>query len=198
MPLFVGIAGPSGAGKTTLAQHLLDRLPGEAALFALDWYYNDLAAVPLEERGTTNFDHPEAIDWERFFDDFMLLESGEAAQAPVYDFSQHARLPETRTIAPLPVVIVEGLHVLWQPALRAMLNFRIYVDAQQTTCLKRRVERDTAERGRSSAEVVRQYRAYTNPMFLQFVAPSKDFAELIINGEEDFAHEADKLAQRLM
>lgn len=198
MPLFVGIAGPSGAGKTTLAQHLLDRLPGDATLFALDWYYNDLSDLDEEARASTNFDHPEALDWERFFDDFMLLESGAPAEAPVYDFTRHSRTRDTRTIEPRPVVIVEGLHVLWQPALRAMLNFRIYVEAQQTVCLKRRIQRDTTERGRSSAEVIRQYKAHTNPMFLQFVAPSKDFAELVINGEQDFKHEADRLAQRLM
>ena len=197
MPLFVGIGGPSGAGKTTLAACIAARLPGQVARLPLDSYYVDLGDMPPEERAAYNFDHPDAIDWERFFEDFMMLEGGSAIDAPRYDFSLHARLNGGCRVEPLPIVLVEGLHVLWQPALRAMLNFRIYVRASQSVCLKRRIERDTAERGRQPGEVIRQYKQHTNPMFLEFVEPSIGAADLIIDGEQDFAAEVEKLAQRL-
>ncbi len=198
MPLFVGIAGPSGAGKSTLARLLMDRLPQDASLFSLDWYYNDESRRSVEERAAINFDHPEALDWERFFDDFMLLESGARAEAPVYDFSKHLRLPETQPIEPRAVVIVEGLHVLWQPALRAMLNFKVYIKTSQSVCLKRRIDRDTTDRGRSAGEVIRQYKTHTNPMFLEFIEPSMAYADLVIEGETDFQAEAERLSRQLM
>ncbi len=198
MPLFAGIAGPSGAGKSTLARLLQERMPGQVSIVALDWYYLSLCHLPPDEREATNFDHPDAIDWERFFDDFMALESGKSVEAPVYDFCTHARRAEVRRVEALPVVLIEGLHALWQPALRAMLNFRIYIEASQSVCLKRRIERDTAERGRKASAVIRQFKTHTSPMFVEFIAPTRNFADIVLNGELDFSAEVESLSRRLM
>lgn len=197
MPLFVGIGGPSGAGKTTLARALLERLPEHAAVIPLDWYYADLAHQGIEERRARNFDHPDALDWERFFEDFMQLEGGSPVNAPQYDFALHTRAPHTLSVEPRPVVLIEGLHTLWQPALRAMLNFKIYVDAPQTTCLKRRIDRDTRDRGRSPGEVIKQFKQHTNPMFLEFVQPTKAHADVVLSGEDDLHAAADRIAAQL-
>jgi uridine kinase len=197
VPLFVGIGGPSGAGKTTLAQALLEQLPAHAALMPLDWYYVDLGHEPEEQRRQRNFDHPEALDWERFFDDFMQLESGCTVEAPQYDFARHTRAAHTLPVEPRPVILIEGLHTLWQPALRSMLNFKIYVDASQSVCLKRRIERDTRDRGRTAGDVIAQYKQHTNPMFLEFVHPTRAHADLVVSGEEDIVQAAVRIATRL-
>lgn len=177
---------------------LRHRLPGQVAIVALDWYYTSLDDLPLEERAATNFDHPNAIDWERFFEDFMELDAGRSMNAPVYDFATHTRRREVLRVEALPIVLIEGLHVLWQPALQAMLNFRIYIDASQSICLKRRIERDTTERGRKAVEVIQQFKTQTSPMFMDFVAPSRELADIVLDGESDFTAEVERLAQRLL
>jgi uridine kinase len=197
MPLFVGIGGPSGAGKTTLARALVDLLPQHAAILPLDWYYVDLAGVGVDQRRERNFDHPDALDWERFFDDFMQLESGSLVHAPQYDFALHTRAPHTAQVEPRPVILIEGLHSLWQPALRSMLNYKIYVDASQSICLKRRIDRDTHERGRSAGDVIKQFKQHTNPMFLEFVQPTKGYADVVVSGEEDITAAAARIATQL-
>ncbi|MBI1320580.1 MAG: uridine kinase [Candidatus Hydrogenedens sp.] len=197
MPLMVGIAGPSGAGKSTFARLLAEALGADAAVIPLDAFYRDRADMDAERRAALNFDHPDAIDWSRFFENFMSLQSGATVEIPVYDFATHSRTPETIPIAPVPVVIVEGLHVLWQPALRSLLDFKVYIEAPQTLCLKRRLERDTTERGRAAAEVVRQFKTQTAPLAMEFVVPSKAEAEHVISGDADFAAEAAALSERL-
>jgi uridine kinase len=185
----VGIAGPSGAGKSTFARVLADALAPDAAIVPLDAYYRDRAELEAERRAALNFDHPDAIDWDRFFDDFMALQSGAGTYMPVYDFAAHARVDAASPVEPRPIVIVEGLHVLWQSALRALLDFKIYVDAPQTLCLQRRIERDTAERGRRAVEVIRQFKTQTGPLAQQYVVPSKAEAEYVVDGNADFAAE---------
>jgi len=197
MPLMVGIAGPSGAGKSTFARTLADALAPDAAIVPLDAYYRDLADMEAERRAALNFDHPDAIDWDRFFDDFMALQSGGGMYMPVYDFAAHARVDAATPVEPRPVVIIEGLHVLWQSALRALLDFKIYIDAPQTLCLQRRIARDTTERGRRAVEVIRQFKTQTGPLAQQFVVPSRAEAEHVIDGNADFAAEAAVLSGRL-
>ena len=197
MPLMVGIAGPSGAGKSTFARALADALAPDAAIVPLDAFYRDLADMDAERRAALNFDHPDAIDWDRFFDDFMALQSGAGAYIPVYDFAAHARVDAATPVEARPFVIIEGLHVLWQPALRSMLDYRLYIEAPQTLCLQRRIERDTIERGRRAVEVIRQFKTQTGPLAQQFVVPSKAEAEHVLDGNADFALEAAALCERL-
>jgi uridine kinase len=180
-PLVIGIAGGSGSGKTTIAAAVVEEIgPGRAAIIELDSYYQPFAELPLESRVKINFDHPDSLDFELLTDHVARLRGGENVEVPVYDFSLYTRAEATTTVHPSNVIILEGLLVLTDPALRDLMDLKIYVDTDADIRLLRRLERDIAERGRSVRSVLDQYQATVRPMHLQFVEPSKRYSDLII------------------
>jgi len=182
-PVVVGIGGGSGAGKGYLVARLLEILGKErCALLEQDWYYADLSSVPLAERARRNFDHPDAIDFDLLIRQLHALMRGETIRRPVYDFAQHTRRPETVPVAPAEVVVVEGILVLHDPRLRALCDIRVFVEAPEEVRLQRRLARDTTERGRTRASVLRQFAESVRPMHQLFVEPSRQFAHIVING----------------
>jgi len=180
-PLCIGIAGGTGSGKTTVATEVVRRV-GEDRIVMLthDRYYLDLSHLPLTQRHLRNFDHPNALETSRMVEDLRRLLAGEPADLPVYDYTRHVRLPEPERVEPRPVVIVEGILVLAEPALRELMDIKLFVDTDADLRFIRRLERDIAERGRTVESVVAQYLDSVRPMHLEFVEPSKRWADVII------------------
>lgn len=179
----IGIAGPSASGKTAIANALAQALGSGTAALSCDGYYRDLSHLRCAERAKANFDHPDAIDHKLLAAHLGKLRSGEAVEdAPKYSFKTHTRLAETVRLEPKPIIIVEGLHVLHWPHVRGLLDFRVYVDASHQVCLARRVARDLRERGRSEENCREQYERTVRPMAEQYVIPSKDHADLVVDG----------------
>ncbi|MGC8786082.1 MAG: uridine kinase [Anaerolineae bacterium] len=179
--LVIGVAGGTASGKTTVVQAILDRVGRERiAHIQHDSYYKDLSHLPLEERRKFNFDHPDALDTPLLIQHLQELRQGHSVQIPEYDFATYCRLPQTRTVHPRPVVIVEGILILAEPALRELIDLKIYVDTDADLRLIRRIKRDIAERGRTIESVIEQYLATVRPMHLEFVEPSKRYADVII------------------
>jgi uridine kinase len=177
----IGIAGGSGSGKTTVQRRIVERFgPDHIALLDHDAYYRDLAHLPLEARARFNFDHPDALETDLMVQHLDGLLQGEAVAKPTYDFTNHRRLQATITVAPRPVVIVDGILVLAEPTLRERMDIKLYVDTPDDVRLMRRIERDLAERGRTLEAVLDQYRRTVRPMHLEFVEPSKRHADVII------------------
>lgn len=179
-PLFIGLAGGSGSGKTTIAEEVVDRLDGKVSLLHHDAYYRNMVELTFEERTRVNYDHPKSLETELLIKHLEDLRTGIAIEHPVYDFSNHLRAEETMRIEPAPVVVVEGILVLSEPALRSELDLKIFVDTDPDLRLARRLERDIAERGRSVDSVINQYFSSVRPMHLEFVEPSRRYADLII------------------
>lgn len=180
-PLIIGVAGGSGSGKTTIAETVCAEIgAARAVLIQHDAYYRDQSAVSSEARAKVNYDHPASLETELLVAHLEELLAGRPVAKPVYDFAVHNRRTETETVHPKPVILVEGILVLAEPDLRALMDLKIYVDADADLRLMRRLQRDTEERGRSVASVLAQYRASVRPMHLQFVEPSKRHADLII------------------
>lgn len=179
-PLFIGLAGGSGSGKTTIAEEVVDRLEGKVALLHHDAYYRHRVDLSFEERTRVNYDHPASLETELLVDHLESLRSGLAIEHPVYDFSEHLRSDETVRVEPAKVVIVEGILVLAEAELRSELDLKIFVDTDPDLRLARRLERDIAERGRSVDSVIEQFFATVRPMHLEFVEPSRRYADLII------------------
>jgi len=179
-PLFIGLAGGSGSGKTTIAEEVVERFDGKVAVVHHDAYYRHLIELSLEERTKVNYDHPSSLETELLIRHLGTLRSGRPFQHPVYDFSVHLRSEETVTIEPASVVLVEGILVLAEPDLRSELDLKIFVDTDPDLRLARRLERDIAERGRSVDSVIDQYFATVRPMHIEFVEPSRRHADLII------------------
>jgi uridine kinase len=179
-PLFIGLAGGSGSGKTTIAEEVMDRLAGRVALLHHDAYYRNMVELTFEERTRVNYDHPSSLETELLVKHLESLRSGVAIDHPVYDFSRHLRSLDTVRIEPARVVVVEGILVLSDAQLRSELDLKIFVDTDPDLRLARRLERDIAERGRSVESVINQYFATVRPMHLEFVEPSRRYADLII------------------
>jgi uridine kinase len=182
--LVVGIAGGSGAGKTTLAEALVETL-GEVVCVRHDDYYRHRPDLTFEERSRVNYDHPDAFDTELCLAHLDTLRRGRAVERPVYDFARHLRSTRTVYIPAAPIVVVEGILVLADPRLRRSLDLKVYVDAEPDVRLARRIRRDIRERGRSWESVLDQYFRTVRPMHLRFVEPSKRYADLIVPGEID-------------
>ena len=177
----IGVAGGTGSGKTTLVEALVKRLGAErVALLPHDAYYRDLGYWPLDERLKSNFDHPDALETELLVDHLRRLRTGESIAMPQYDFVTHTRFRRTVMVPPRPVILVEGIVILAIPALRELLDIKLYVDTDPDVRFIRRLQRDIEERGRTVASVIEQYLATVRPMHLQFVEPSKCYADLII------------------
>ncbi len=179
LPLVVGIAGGSGSGKTTIANALLEAVPG-MAMIQHDAYYRDRRDLEFEERVELNYDHPDSLETELLIEHLDTLAGGVPIPRPVYDFALHLRSTDVVPVAPADVILVEGILVLAEKDLRQRLDLKIYVDTDPDLRLARRLERDIRERGRSVSSVLRQYFESVRPMHLEFVEPSKRYADLII------------------
>ncbi len=187
--LVIGVAGGTASGKTTVVQAILDRVGRDRVAFIQhDSYYKDLSHRPLEERRKVNFDHPDSLETPLLVNHLRQLRTGHPVRVPEYDFATYVRLPATRMVPPRPVVILEGILILAESELRALLDLQVYVDADADLRLIRRIKRDIAERGRSLESVITQYEATVRPMHLEFVEPSKRYADVIIpRGGENIA-----------
>ena len=178
--IVVGIAGGTGSGKTTLARAIRARLaPHQPLLLHQDSYYKDTGACTEEEKERTNFDHPDAFDTALLVDHLAALKAGKAVHHPVYDFAKHARSGYTK-VEPAPIILLEGILILAEPALRAIIDVPLFVDTPDDIRFMRRLRRDIESRGRSLDSVYRQYLSTVRPMHIQFVEPSKQFARLIV------------------
>lgn len=180
--LIIGIAGGTGSGKTTVARSVIERLGSSKVTFiSQDNYYKDQAHLSLAERELTNYDHPFAFDNELLIQHLNALRNGQTAFAPVYDFTIHARsASETVQLEPNNIIIIEGLHVLSDENLRAMLDIKVFVDSDPDVRILRRVVRDIEERGRTIQSIHQQYLATVKPMHEAFIEPSKKYADIII------------------
>ena len=179
--LIVGIAGGTGSGKTTVVRKIIERLPGgEVVVIPQDAYYKDNSALPLEERQEINFDHPHSIEFELLVDHLIKLKNGQSVEQPIYSYLTCTRADETIEVFPRHVIIVEGILILTSKLLRDLLDIKVYVDADADDRLGRVIKRDIIERGRSVSKVLERYERTVKPMHLQFVEPSKKYADLII------------------
>jgi uridine kinase len=177
----IGVAGGSGSGKTTVVRRIVDSLgPEQVTLLDHDRYYRDRNDLRLEERAALNYDHPDALETDLMVTHVRALKSGEAVDVPQYDFTRHARLSQTETFLPRRALIVEGILVFTDPALRDLMDIKVFVDTDSDTRFIRRLQRDVAERGRTMESVVDQYQSTVKPMHLEFVEPSKRYADVII------------------
>jgi uridine kinase len=180
-PLVIGIAGGSGSGKTTLAMLILDRVGKERiAYLPHDAYYKDLDELPPNLRLQVNFDHPNSLDTGLLIQHVHQLKQHQPVDLPVYDFKANARTGQTRRIEPQPVIIVEGILIFAEAVLRELFDVKVFVDTDADLRFIRRLERDLHERGRTTESVIRQYLATARPMHLEFVEPSKRYADIII------------------
>lgn len=181
MALVVGIAGATGSGKTTVARRLAEAMPtGSAALLQHDSYYYDRSDLTPQQRAELNFDHPESLETTLLIDHIQRLRRGEGVEVPRYDFTTHRRCEKTDSIAPAKVVVVEGILVLAEPALRELFDIKVFVDTDADLRVFRRIRRDIEKRGRSFDSVRKQYYRTVRPMQLQFVDPSKRWADIIV------------------
>lgn len=180
-PVMVGVAGGSGSGKTTVVREIVKRLvPRPVSVIRHDAYYRDLAHLTLEQRAKVNFDHPDALETGLLVEHLRLLRRGQAVEVPSYDFSTHTRRPVAYRVDPTPIVIVDGILVLTDASLRELMDIRVYVDTDADVRFIRRLRRDIRQRGRSLESVIRQYNKTVRPMHLEFVEPSKRYADVII------------------
>jgi uridine kinase len=179
--LCIGVAGGTGSGKTTVATEIVRRVGRERIVIVnQDRYYHDLGHLEGDQRSHHNFDHPDAIEEQLLIEHVSLLKAGRPAPLPVYDFARHVRLSATEWVDPQPVILLEGILVLALPALRDLLDVKLFVDTDADLRFIRRLRRDMAERGRTVDGVVDQYLATVRPMHLEFVESSKRWADVII------------------
>ena len=177
----LGVAGGTGSGKTTVARAILDAVGAERIAFlAQENYYRDIAWSGPAEIARHNFDHPSALDNELLCRQLRDLKAGRSIDLPVYDFVHHRRTARTVRIEAKPVVVVEGIHLFSEPELRDLLDFKVFVDTDADVRLVRRIRRDISERGRDLVDVLRQYMTTVRPMHLEFVEPSKRWADVIV------------------
>ena len=177
----IAVAGGTGSGKTTVANEIVKRVGSDRiAYLQHDSYYYDWGRLPLDPRNLPNFDHPESLETELMVEQLRQLKAGEPVEVPVYDYATHRRAPHTRRVGPHPVILVEGLLIFAEAKLRELFDVKIFVDTDSDIRFIRRLRRDIAERGRSMESVVDQYLSTVRPMHLEFVEPSKRYADVII------------------
>ena len=180
-PLVIGIAGGSGSGKTTVAQEILQRVgPDRIAYIQHDSYYKDLTGLPPTQRAEVNFDHPNSLETELLIAHVEQLKRSQAIEVPIYDFSTHSRTEKTFKVNPRGVIIVEGILIFADATLRELFDVKLFVDTDADIRLIRRMQRDITERGRTAESVIKQYQSTVRPMHLEFVEPSKRYADVII------------------
>lgn len=179
--LVIGIAGGTGSGKTTVVKKIMQSLPpGEVALVTQDSYYKDNSHLPLEDRQKINFDHPDAIEFDLLTDHISKLKNGQPVEEPIYSYLTCTRAEETKTIYPKHVIIVEGILILSHPELRDLFDIKVFVSADADDRLIRVINRDIVERGRTVEVVLERYHQSVKPMHLQFIEPTKRFADIIV------------------
>ncbi len=179
--VIVGVAGGTGSGKTTIARTIYEQLgPEKVAYIPHDAYYHDLSHLPPEERARQNFDHPDSLETSLLIEHLRQLREGKPVEIPIYDFATHTRRPETRRVEPRPIIVVEGILVFVEPELRDLMDIKIFVDTDPDIRFIRRLVRDIQERGRTMESVIRQYLETVRIMHLEFVEPSKRYADIII------------------
>jgi len=178
--LFIGIAGGTGSGKTTITRRITEQFGGQVSVLYHDNYYKAHHDLSLEERSRLNYDHPEAFDRQLFLEHLAALKNGLPVECPVYDYTVHNRSDKTVKVAPAPVVIVEGILILQDPDLCDLLDIKLFVDTDADVRILRRILRDVRERGRTLESVVDQYLTTVKPMHELFVEPSRRQADLIV------------------
>ncbi len=180
-PLVIGIAGASGSGKTTLASSILDAIGRDKIAFLPhDAYYRDQAELSYAERLKINYDHPDSLETDLLIKHIIALKAGKPVKRPVYDYIQHTRSAEVVTIEPCQIIMVEGILIFWEAKLRKIFDMKVFVETDSDICFIRRLTRDIEERGRTVESVVNQYLTTVRPSYIDFVEPSKRFADVII------------------
>lgn len=180
-PLVIGVAGGSGSGKTTVVNYLCDEFSSDNILrVEHDSYYRELSHLPFEKRAKQNFDHPASLETELMIRHIEALLEGYPVEVPVYDFELHTRKEETITATPSDVILIDGILIFSEPDLLELMDIKIFVDTDDDVRLLRRLQRDIEERGRSLESVLSQYEKFVRPMHLEFVEPSKRYADIII------------------
>jgi uridine kinase len=179
--IIIGVAGGTGSGKTTVSSAILERVGrDEIAYLQHDSYYRDRSFLPPEERAKANFDHPDALESELLAQHLRALKAGQAVDVPLYDFTTHTRKHETVRVEPRKVILVEGILIFAEKALRELMDIKVFVDTDADVRFIRRLQRDISERGRTVESVIRQYAETVRPMHLEFVEPSKRYADIIV------------------
>lgn len=181
-PYIIGIAGGSGSGKSTFAQRLKNAFPDQVSLISCDNYYLPHDELTLEERANLNYDAPYALEFDLMVRHLEALKQGQAVQCPVYDFTRHTRSDAVTEIQPRPIILIDGILIFHDPALRACMDLKIYVETDADERILRRARRDMRERGRDLDSVIQQYLATVKPMHNAYVEPTKVFADIILNG----------------
>lgn len=189
--IMIGIAGGSGSGKTTIARKIHEAFPEDSILICQDFYYKDLSHLTMEERDKVNFDHPNSIEFSLMNKHLLELRNHNSVSIPQYDFTIHARKKNLIDIAPKKIIIVEGLHLLAIPEIRSLFDLRLFIDTDPDIRLIRRITRDQTERERTLTSILSQYMDTVRPMYLEFIEPSKRYADVIIpeGGENQVAVE---------
>lgn len=183
--VIIGIAGASASGKSLIAKTIFEELcrdlgTDQIGVIAEDAYYKDQGHLSMEERVLTNYDHPKALDHELLCRHLQALKIGEAVDIPTYSYNEHTRMTETIKMTPKKVIILEGILLLTDPSLRRLMDASVFMDTPLDICFMRRLTRDVAERGRTMESVMAQYTKTVRPMFLQFIDPSKQYADIIV------------------
>ncbi len=185
--LFIGIAGGTASGKTSVANELIKNLNQEkVTLVNLDSYYIDLSNLELEERKKFNFDHPDSIDWNLVYQNLYNLFQLKKAYKPVYSFTLYNRTDEFEELEPAKIIILEGLFALYKKDLRNLMDLKIFVSAPDDIRLIRRIKRDISQRGRDIESIIEQYLNFVRPMYIEFIKPTKNYADIIIQNEKSF------------
>ena len=178
----IGIAGGSGSGKSTFAQRLQQAFPDQVAVVSCDNYYLPHDDLPLEQRAALNYDAPEALEFDLMVRQLEALKNGQTVYCPVYDFARHTRSSEVTEICPRPIILIDGILIFHDPALRACMDLKIYVETDADERILRRARRDIRDRGRDLDSVIQQYLATVKPMHNTYVEPTKVYADIILNG----------------
>lgn len=197
-PVTIGVAGGTGSGKTTIANALLEQIGSHLiAYIPHDAYYKDLSHLPTVQRTIINFDHPHSLDTPLMIENVRQLQRGLAVDIPIYDFTRHVRTDKKQHISPQPIILVEGILIFAEPELRELFDVKIFVDTDADIRFIRRLKRDIAERGRTPDSVINQYLSTVRPMHLEFVEPSKRYADVIIPEGGFNAVAVDMVADRI-
>ncbi len=179
--IIIGISGASASGKSLLANTIVNELGSDqVVVISEDSYYKDHSNIPFEERAKINYDHPDALDHELLYSHLLQLQQGKSVEVPIYNHALHAREKETRTIGKHSIIVLEGILLFVEQNLREIMDIRIFMETALDTCLVRRLKRDIKERGRSLDSVLKQYEETVRPMYLQFIDPSKRYADVIV------------------
>lgn len=197
--IIIGISGASASGKSLLANTIVNELGSDqVVVISEDSYYKDLHHLSVEERAKMNFDHPDALDHELLIKHLKLLQKGKTVEIPRYDFNLHQRKTESRQTGQHRIIVLEGILLFVDPLLRSLMDIRIFMDTALDICLMRRLRRDLLERGRSLENILDQYQSTVRPMYLQFIEPSKRYADIIVprGGENRIAIDMIKAKMR--